>query len=718
MEGAANHIGNIQPRAVSRRLFFTAALTRCAERLEANQPALSRWLWASIAVAGGLGAGAGTLRAQSINVDIDVTTGAGASVPTLAFGGAANAPGRWNSVPPTGAGPFQMLLLNGALSSVKISRTGMAASFASNNAATAGEYERLLDDIQNIGNPNPSNNPGSTLTIDGLAPGDYELYTYAIAPDSSVLRSIVTVTPSPDPPQTVGGAMPTNALTINVTHAKHRFSITEQSPTVTLNVRGGTASPGSLNGFQIKQVKPGRLYVQQGMSNGDGRAWGSAYGDIASALAQWDTMTGFAGGAGEPEIWVSRGTYLPTSVSSGDRNASFVFPAGRKLTGNFRGTAFGNGGETLRTQRQPGLPAGTILSGDIGTLNVATDNSRQVLKIIGPVTLDGFTIEGGNDDSGAGGGVSVLGSAKLVGVTVRNCTSKGGGAGVRVLEGGTLEFREGVFENCQSQTGAAAIDATQGASAVSVYSTRVLRCSGVGDGSLISGAGAVDVINSALVAGHCEGAAVLAAHACRVISCTIYGNTVIDGAVIDGGAGSVLANSIVWRNVDDSLQARPAAGAGVDVRYCCVQGGSIGEGNVDMVPRLRSPTGSDGVLGTLDDDYSPLAGSCAIDSADDLFFNQIAPLETKDLLGNARLVVIAGSKQGLGPNKPMDRGAVEAQAKYCAGDFNRTGGVTVSDVFDFLSAWFNASARADVNESGSVGVDDLFEFISRWFEAC
>ena len=663
---------------------------------------------------------AGGASGQSFNVDIDVTTGAGASVPTQAFGGAAGTPGRWNSVPPTGAGPFRLLLLNGSISTVTVTRTGMAASFASNNAATTGEFERLLDDIQNIGNPNPANNQGSTLTIDGLAPGDYELYTYAIAPDSSVLRSIVTVTPSLDGPQTVGGVMPMNALTVNVTYAKHRFSITEDSPTVSLNIRGGTASPGSLNGFQIKQIKPGRLYVQQGITGGDGRAWGSAFGDLASALAQWDTMVGFAGGLGVPEIWVARGTFLPTSAGSGDRGASFVIPSGRRLAGNFRGTSFGNGGEAQRSQRAPGLPGGTILSGDIGVQDDPSDNSRQVLRVIGPVTLDGFTIERGNDDLNAGGVVSVVGQATMVGVTIRNCTSKNGAGGVQVREGGGLEFRRGLIENCQSWTGAGAIEGGEG-STLRVYASRLLRCTGATRGAWIKAGGTADIVNCAFSGGRSEGDVISAGAAARVVNCTIYGVQVVGGGVMSGGNGSILLNSIVWRCGEEAGgigNVGQIVGAGVAVSSCCVPVAVAGEGNTTAIPRLRYVEGPDGEVGTSDDDFTPMFGSPALESADDLQYASVAPLETMDLLGNPRQTEILGAPQGQSSNKRMDRGAIEAQSKLCAGDFNRNGTVTVNDVFDFLTSWFSESIRADADESGAVGVGDLFEFLSRWFEVC
>lgn len=62
----------------------------------------------------------------------------------------------------------------------------------------------------------------------------------------------------------------------------------------------------------------------------------------------------------------------------------------------------------------------------------------------------------------------------------------------------------------------------------------------------------------------------------------------------------------------------------------------------------------------------------------------------------------------------------------CAANFNHTGGVTVQDLFDFLSAWFagctTATASgpcqfgsADFNDSRLVSVQDIFDFLGAWF---
>lgn len=51
----------------------------------------------------------------------------------------------------------------------------------------------------------------------------------------------------------------------------------------------------------------------------------------------------------------------------------------------------------------------------------------------------------------------------------------------------------------------------------------------------------------------------------------------------------------------------------------------------------------------------------------------------------------------------------------CIGDFDATPGVTVNDLFLFLSVYFADDSRADVNESGALTVEDIFVFLRSFF---
>lgn len=54
----------------------------------------------------------------------------------------------------------------------------------------------------------------------------------------------------------------------------------------------------------------------------------------------------------------------------------------------------------------------------------------------------------------------------------------------------------------------------------------------------------------------------------------------------------------------------------------------------------------------------------------------------------------------------------------CRADFNTVAGVTVQDVFDFLTAWFAGEPRADFNAVGGLTVQDIFDFLEVWFVGC
>jgi len=61
---------------------------------------------------------------------------------------------------------------------------------------------------------------------------------------------------------------------------------------------------------------------------------------------------------------------------------------------------------------------------------------------------------------------------------------------------------------------------------------------------------------------------------------------------------------------------------------------------------------------------------------------------------------------------------VPSGAATCAADFNQVGGVTVQDIFDFLTAWFSGSIAADFNRDSGVTLQDVFDFLGAFFAGC
>ena len=151
----------------------------------------------------------------------------------------------------------------------------------------------------------------------------------------------------------------------------------------------------------------------------DGNSWADALNDLQLALS----MSALAPAAVQ-DIWVAQGIYTPAEPD-GERTATLQLRSGLGLYGGFAGW------ETDLDQRDPGLFAHTILSGDLaGDDDLDTDggineNSYHVVTAGGTdssAVLDGFTISDGNADGngtdGCGGGMFNLDGCP----TVANCT--------------------------------------------------------------------------------------------------------------------------------------------------------------------------------------------------------------------------------------------------------------------------------------------------------
>lgn len=174
-----------------------------------------------------------------------------------------------------------------------------------------------------------------------------------------------------------------------------------------------------------------RIYVNvNNPTPGTGSSWSTAYNDLSAALAAGNQADTF---------WVAQGTYLPTNTA--DRTIAFAPKPSQVIYGGFAGT------EVLLSQRNWKTNV-TILSGDIGSAGIATDNSYNVVRIVN-ATVDGVTIRDGQADYGfpsltvsqynSGGGMSLYADVAqpTVAAIVVNCTFTNNyaiyGAGLGIL---------------------------------------------------------------------------------------------------------------------------------------------------------------------------------------------------------------------------------------------------------------------------------------------
>jgi len=154
------------------------------------------------------------------------------------------------------------------------------------------------------------------------------------------------------------------------------------------------------------------------------------------------------------EAWVQAGTYKPGTL----RTDSFIF--GNGYGGSNGGGVYGGfaGTESTRNQRDP-VTNPTILSGDIGSAGVDSDNTYHVVELIAPVdfTLDGFTITRGYtatslSNNGDGGGIWLNASSSSASnpVNLRNLTISDNrayrnGGGLNITDYGTTILENVTF---------------------------------------------------------------------------------------------------------------------------------------------------------------------------------------------------------------------------------------------------------------------------------
>ena len=124
-----------------------------------------------------------------------------------------------------------------------------------------------------------------------------------------------------------------------------------------------------------------------------------------------------------------------------------------------------------------------------------------------------------------------------------------------------------------------------------------------------------------------QGGAILFGGGLTMINCTLVGNSTGPGGAGGGLRGNeTLINCVLWDNSPDQISpiSSPA------VSYSCVEGGWPGVNNIDADPLFVDPDGADGIVGTPDDDLRLLAGSPALDAAD----NIKVPFDLFDLDGD------------------------------------------------------------------------------------
>lgn len=404
------------------------------------------------------------------------------------------------------------------------------------------------------------------------------------------------------------------------------------------------------------------VYVDEAAPpSGDGATWASAFNSLQDALATAPVNS---------EIWVARGTYRPDSglnQTPGNRNASFLLRNGVAVYGGFAGT------EMTRGERawwwHESILCGD-LSGDDELLPADgppptswNENSRHVVTATGVTTstaIDGFTIRGGNADgmfadlSNLGGGLLCRNGAspRIANCRFKACAGKyGAGCSLydqcrprfdRCVFVGNYAYDEGgglyceadsdssllrcVFDSNRSGGSGGAVFNYDRANPAFVSCSFYSNASGADGGAMNSSTDSGPLlVNCVVVANSAadDGGGVRNSSGSlgTIINCTFFGNAADNqgGGLANNGVNSIVANTILWANVDSAGSDQVAqvfnSGATPVVNHCCIQGltGSLGgTGNFAFDPQFIDSDGPDDLLGTGDDNLRLAAGSpCA-----------------------------------------------------------------------------------------------------------
>jgi hypothetical protein len=398
------------------------------------------------------------------------------------------------------------------------------------------------------------------------------------------------------------------------------------------------------------------------------------------------------------EIWVAAGTYVPTTTAT--RTLSHQLKVGVAVYGGFNGT------ETLLSQRNHSANV-TILSGDIGTPGVVTDNSHHVVIGAGNTTntiLDGFTVRDGNANVASanndrGGGILCLGGAAPA---VRNChflanrCTFGGGAGYCLQS--SPSFTNTIFESNVGGSFGGAFD-------TNTTSTTWDRCAFIGNMAVRAGAvecfsGGTPRILNCLFRGNTStgsggGGAIWSSSGTQIRNCTIVENgsttNATAGILVSGGSASIANCIVVDNSGPGGAQGAANQIAGTtSVTYSIVEGGFAGTGNLNVAPGFVNQPGND---------YTLTIASPAIDAGNNASLPGGFVL---DLAGRTRFSdepTVADTGAGVAPI--VDIGAYEFPAPvvlaFCFGNSSGTACPCGNDAPFFLDT-------GCVNSLGSGGV--------------
>ncbi len=360
---------------------------------------------------------------------------------------------------------------------------------------------------------------------------------------------------------------------------------------------------------QLQPDENGIIYVSQDAA-GNGSSWENATGNLQDAIDAY----------GVSEVWVKNGVYYPTklidSESTDTRMKSIVMKDGVNVYGGFVGSEISIDERVLDIENlQTEITSFSDNNSEKSYHIVVFDTVGMSVETI----IDGFKITNGNADNMVdaahhfGGGIVVSPNSIVVNCDISDNNAEIGG-GVVYYEGGLIESSKicnntaslhgggiailynGILKNSEISSN---IAVSRGAGIYAEGNAALIEnCFVIGNTSEDYGAGIYfrDVENA--VTSGCyynnnsattSGGAIYAYNSnLQVLSSTITQNEAISG--YGGGLNTFEASSVIIENsvfIDNTANTgnniyECSTDCSVDVSYSGVEGGYIGEGNVDI----------------------------------------------------------------------------------------------------------------------------------------
>ena len=241
--------------------------------------------------------------------------------------------------------------------------------------------------------------------------------------------------------------------------------------------------------------------------------------------------------------------------------------------------------------------------------NTVTGGAGAAIQVEGNTVLSVLSCEFLRNSAESGGAIWVSGAGLSVTDSLfkENTSSDSGGGAIVISQSASSVFLRNVrFErNASAGSGGAVYSGTSNLQLSNC--TFLQNTSADSGGAIYSGSGNLQLSNCTFLQNTTlsEGGAISSIRSSTALNnCSFWGNSaLIGGAVYHTGLMFRAVNADFWQNGSSPIQTLQSSS--VSVTYSSVEGGFVGEGNIEAMPRYRDPGAGD---------FRPLPDSPLIDA--------------------------------------------------------------------------------------------------------